>query len=195
MPPRDAHDLLGSAIIPRPIAWVSSVDAAGQINLAPFSFFSGVTWNPPTLSFSVINRSDGSKKDTILNIEETGNFVVNMVAEEMGPLMVETSTTLPRGVDEAQEAGITLTDSKVVTAPRIKDAPIAFECELDRIIQVGTGPNSANLVLGLIKLMHVNEEILEPEKRVNWERARLLGRLSGTKFCNIRDAYDIIPKQ
>jgi flavin reductase (DIM6/NTAB) family NADH-FMN oxidoreductase RutF len=195
MLPQDAHDLLGSAIIPRPIAWVSSVNTAGQVNLAPFSFFSGVTWNPPTLSFSVINRSDGSRKDTVLNIEETGNFVVNTVAEEMGTLTVETSSTLPRGIDEAREARITLTESTVIAAPRVKDAPIAFECELDRIIQAGTGPNGANLVLGRIKLMHVNEDILEPEMKVNWEKARLLGRLSGTKFCKIRTVIEIIPRK
>lgn len=193
MPPRDAHDLLSSAIIPRPIAWVCSLGADGKINLAPFSFFSGVTWNPPTLSFSVVNRQDGSCKDTILNIAETGNFVVNMVAEEMGALMVETSVTMPRGIDEAKEAGVALIPSTAVNAPRVKDAPIAFECELDRIIQVGSGPHGANLVLGRIKVMHVNKEILESEKCIDWQRARILGRLSGTKFCNIRDVIDINP--
>ncbi len=194
MPARDAHDLLSSAVIPRPIAWVSSVSAEGQVNLAPFSFFSGVTWSPPMLSFSVVNRDDGSRKDTIVNIDETGNFVVNMVSEEMGPLMVETSVTMPREVDEAQEAGVELIDSTVVAAPQVKDAPIAFECELDRIIQVGSGTYGANLVLGSIKVMHVNEDILESEKCIDWERARLLGRLSGTKFCKIRSVLDISPK-
>ena len=193
IPPRDAHDLLSSAIIPRPIAWVCSVSAEGQVNLAPFSFFSGVTWSPPILSFSVVNRMDGSRKDTILNIEQTGNFTVNMVAEEMGPLMVETSAAMPRGVNEAQEAGVSLTGSTLVTAPRVKDAPIAFECELDRIIQVGGGPNGANLVLGCIKLMHVNKEILDSQKCIDSRRACLLGRLSGNKFCNIREVFDIIP--
>jgi flavin reductase (DIM6/NTAB) family NADH-FMN oxidoreductase RutF len=195
MAPRDAHDLLSSAIIPRPIAWVCSVDADGKFNLAPFSFFSGVTWCPPTLSFSVVNRMDSNRKDTILNIEQTRNFTVNMVSEEMGPLMIETSVTMPRGVDEAKEAGVVLIDSTLVAAPRVKDAPVSFECELDRIIQVGSGPHGANLVLGRIKLMHVNQEILESEKCIDWQRARILGRLSGNKFCNIRDAYDIIPKE
>ena len=195
IPPRDAHNLLGSAVIPRPIAWVSSISADGKVNLAPFSFFSGVTWSPPTISFSVVNRKDGSRKDTILNIEETGNFVVNMVSEEMGPLMVETSVTLPRGIDEAREAGVELTDSTLVAAPRVKDAPIAFECELDRIIQVGADAYGANLVLGSIKVMHVNEDILESETCIDRERAHLLGRLSGTKFCKIHSVIDIRPKR
>jgi flavin reductase (DIM6/NTAB) family NADH-FMN oxidoreductase RutF len=191
---RDAHDLLSSAIIPRPIAWVCSVNAAGQVNLAPYSFFSGVTWCPPALSVSVVNRQDGSRKDTILNIEETGSFVVNLVSEAMGQTMVETAVTMPRGVDEAQEAGVELTPSTMVAAPRVADAPVAFECQLDRIIPVGTGPHGANLVLGRIQLMHVTEEILESEKSIDWARARLLGRLSGTKFCRIRSAFEMSPK-
>jgi flavin reductase (DIM6/NTAB) family NADH-FMN oxidoreductase RutF len=194
MQPRDVHDLLSSAVIPRPIAWVSSISTQGQVNLAPFSFFTGVTWSPPTLCISIVNRQDGSRKDTILNIEETGNFVVNMVSEKMGPLMVQTSATVPRALSEAQEAGISLTPSTLVTSPRVADAPIAFECVLEKIIRVGTGPHGANLVLGRIKLMHVNQEILESDKSIDWAQARLLGRLSGTKFCKIRSVFDLSPK-
>ena len=128
--PREAHDLLTSAIIPRPIAWVSSVSRQGIINLAPFSFFSGVTWHPPTLSISVVNREDGSRKDTVLNIEETGCFVVNMVSEAMGPRMVATAVKVPRDVDEALMAGVALTPSAKVDAPRVRDARIAFECRM-----------------------------------------------------------------
>ncbi len=193
--PRDAHDLLTSAVIPRPIAWVSSVSHEGQVNLAPFSFFSGVTWYPPTLCVSVVNRKDGSRKDTILNIEETGQFVVNMVSEEMGALMVATSATLPRDVDEARKAGIELVSSTKVKAPRVKDVRVAFECEKDRVVVVGSGPHSANLILGRILTMHVDEEILEPDMRIDSLRARLLGRLSGTKYCNIRSVIEIVPPQ
>jgi len=191
--PRDAHDLLTSAVIPRPIAWVSSVSQQGQINLAPFSFFSGVTWHPPTLCVSVVNRKDGSRKDTILNIEETGQFVVNMVSEEMGQLMVATSATVARDVDEARTAGIALVPSTKVDAPRVKEARIAFECVKDRVIVVGSGPHSANLILGRIRIMHVDEEILEPDMRIDSARARLLGRLSGTKFCDLRSVIEIAP--
>ena len=93
--PRDAHDVLVSALIPRPIAWVSSISGQGQVNLAPFSFFCGVTWSPATLGFSVVNRSDGSRKDTIVNIEETGQFVVNMVSHDLAGRMVRTASSLP----------------------------------------------------------------------------------------------------
>ena len=194
MPGRDAHDLLSSAVIPRPIAWVCSVSAADQVNLAPYSFFSGVTWCPPTLSISVVNRQDGSRKDTVLNIEETQNFVVNLVSEAMGQAMVETAVTMPRDVNEARAAGVALVPSSLVGAPRVAEAPIAFECQLDRIIKVGSGPHGANLVLGRIQLMHVNKDILQSPKCIDWARARLLGRLSGTKFCHIRSAFDIVPQ-
>jgi len=191
--PRDAHDLLTSAVIPRPIAWVSSVSREDRINLAPFSFFSGVTWHPPTLCFSVVNRQDGSRKDTILNIEDTGHFVVNMVSEEMGEPMVATSATVPRDVDEAQTAGIVLVPSTKAGAPRVKDARIAFECEKDRIIIVGSGPQSANLILGRILTMHVDKKILTSEMTIDGSRARLLGRLSGTKFCDLSSVIEIAP--
>lgn len=191
--PRDAHDLLTSAVIPRPIAWVSSVSREGQVNLAPFSFFSGVTWHPPTLCFSVVNRRDGSRKDTILNIEDTGHFVVNMVSQEMGALMVATSATVPREVDEARIAGIELIPSTKVDVPRVKEARIAFECEKDRIIVVGSGPQSANLILGRILMMHVEKAILTPEMTIDGSRARLLGRLSGTKYCDLGSVIEISP--
>ena len=193
MAPRAAHDLLTGAILPRPIAWVSSIDAAGRVNLAPFSFFSGVAWDPPTVSVSVVNRDDGSRKDTVLNIEDTGQFVVNMVNEEMGALMVRTAATLPRGVDEAAEAGVVLVPSTVVPVPRVKDARIAFECELDRIVAVESGAGGANLVLGRIRLLHVSDAILDARANVDAGKARLLGRLGGKLFCTLQSAIEIDP--
>src|SRR4030042_3238043 len=167
LPAREAHDLLTSALIPRPIAWVSSVSAQGQINLAPFSFFTGITWCPATLGFSVVNRPDGSRKDTICNIEETRNFVVNMVSQNLASRMVETSATLPHRVNEAKKAGIPLIQSKVVAAPRVKEARVAFECALDRIVTVGNGAYAGNLVLGTILLVHIKDELLEAGKTVD----------------------------
>src|SRR4030043_1621303 len=128
LPAREAHDLLTSALIPRPIAWVSSVSAQGHINLAPFSFFTGITWCPATLGFSVVNRPDWGRQDTIRNIEETKSFVVNMVSQDLASRMVETSATLPHGINEAQKAGVPLVQSKIVVAPRVKEARVAFEC-------------------------------------------------------------------
>ena len=192
LPARDAHDLLASAIIPRPIAWVSSVSSQGHLNLAPFSFFTGITWCPPTLGFSVVNRQDGSRKDTIRNIEETKNFVVNMVSQDLASRMVETSATLPHGINEAQKAGVPLVQSKIVVAPRVKEARVAFECALDRIVTVGNGAYAGNLVLGSILLVHIKDEILEAGKIVDLIKFDVIGRLSGgTRYCGVGSVFEI----
>ncbi len=191
MPARDAHDMLVSALIPRPIAWVSSTNRQGQVNLAPFSFFCGITWSPPTLGFSVVNRSDGSRKDTIVNIEETGQFVVNMVSHDLAGLMVKTASTLPRGVSEADEAGVALAASVKVSVPRVKDARVAFECALDRIVAVGQGANAGNLVLGTILLMHVLDGIVEEGKGIDPVRFDAIGRLGAAHFCRTGGIFEL----
>ncbi|HEX9156615.1 MAG TPA: flavin reductase family protein [Syntrophales bacterium] len=188
---RDAHDLLTSALIPRPIAWVSSISAQGHVNLAPFSFFSGITWRPATLGFSVVNRADGSRKDTILNIEETKNFVVNMVSQDLVARMVKTASTVPRGINEADAAEVPLISSKRVAAPRVKEARVTFECALDRIVTVGQGAHAGNLVLGTILLVHVEDELLEAGKDVDPIRFDAIGRLSGTRFCRTQSVFEI----
>jgi flavin reductase (DIM6/NTAB) family NADH-FMN oxidoreductase RutF len=188
---REAHDLLSSAIIPRPIAWVCTSSAKGTINLAPFSFFTGVTWNPPTLCFSVVNRPDGSRKDTIRNIEETKAFTVNIVSEELTERMVATSRTLPPETDEAAEAGIALEPSSTVSAQRVRDSKISFECLLDKIVTVGSGPNAGNLVIGSIKRMRVNDSVLGPGPVVDWSKLRPVGRLSGSAFCRVQSSFEI----
>jgi flavin reductase (DIM6/NTAB) family NADH-FMN oxidoreductase RutF len=192
LPARDAHDLLASAIIPRPIAWVSSVSAQGHINLAPFSFFTGITWCPATLGFSVVNRADGSRKDTIRNIEETNNFVVNMVSRDSASRMVKTSATFPYGINEAQQAGVPLISSTIVAAPRVKESRVAFECTLDRIVTVGQGAHAGNLVLGAIVLVHIKDEILEAGETVDLIKFDVIGRLSGgTRYCEVGSVFEI----
>jgi flavin reductase (DIM6/NTAB) family NADH-FMN oxidoreductase RutF len=189
---RAAHDLLASAIIPRPIAWICSINAGGQINLAPFSFFSGVTWRPATVCVSIVNRPDGTRKDTIRNIEETGSFVVNMVSQDLAMRMVETAATLPHGVNEALEAKVPLVPSTKVKAPRVRESRVAFECVLDRIVTVGQGACAGNLVLGSILLVHVRDDILEDGKTIDPARFDVIGRLSGgTRYCTMQSAFEM----
>ena len=191
LPARDAHDLMTSALIPRPIAWVSSVSAQGHINLAPFSFFSGITWCPGTLCVSVVNRPDGSRKDTVRNIGETKSFVVNMVSQDLVSRMVETSATLPHGISEAEKAGVPLVQSKVVAAPRVKEARVAFECALDRIVTVGNGAYAGNIVIGTILLVYIKDELLEAGNTVNPTKFDVIGRLSGTRYCRTGSVFEI----
>jgi flavin reductase (DIM6/NTAB) family NADH-FMN oxidoreductase RutF len=188
--PRHAHDLLTSAIIPRPIAWVSSINKVGQTNLAPFSFFSGVSWSPPILAFSVVNRADGSMKDTARNIQEVPEFVVHMVSTDLLSTMEYSAKPIPYGTDESSIMGIHWLPSKTVGPRRIQEAKIAFECSLERVVTVSEGPNAGNLILGRIHLVHVRDDVLKNEREVDWLGLDALGRLSGNRYCSVRSVIE-----
>lgn len=182
---RHAHDLLTSSIIPRPIAWVSSVSGGGDTNLAPFSFFTGVQWNPPVLAFSVVNRADGTQKDTVANIERTREFVINLVSVELLEPMELSARPIPCGEDERVVKGIRLIPSTTVKPCRIQEAKVSFECVLDRIVRVDEGANAGNLILGRVQLMHVQEDLVLGGREVDWRGLNALGRLSGNRYCTI----------
>jgi flavin reductase (DIM6/NTAB) family NADH-FMN oxidoreductase RutF len=183
--PRHAHDLLTGSIIPRPIAWVSTINGKGETNLAPFSFFTGVSWRPPVLAFSVVNRDDGTKKDTLRNIEETREFVVNIVSTGLLRAMESSAKPIPYGEDRSYIQGITLIPSKTVKPFRIREAKIQFECTLDRIVTVGEGACAGNLILGRILLFHADEGIAADGRNVDWRSLDALGRLSGNRYCPV----------
>src|SRR5213082_3366528 len=136
------YKLLISSVVPRPIAWVSSVDAAGVRNLAPFSYFMAITDDPPTIAFSSSFRGAGTdgKKDTLRNVEATREFVVNVVDDALAEPMNLTSGDYPPEVDEFAVTGLTAAASAKVKPPRVADAPISMECRLVRIIPVGNAP-------------------------------------------------------
>ena len=187
---RHAHDLLTSAMIPRPIAWVSSINKAGQINLAPFSFFTGVSWSPPILAFSVVNRADGTLKDTVRNICEVPEFVVHIVSVDLLSTMEYSAKTLPYGTDETSITNIHWLKSKIIKPHRIQEAKIAFECTLERLVTVTEGPNAGNLILGRIQLLHARDDILKNEREVDWRGLDVLGRLSGNRYCSVRSVIE-----
>ncbi|NLV58764.1 MAG: flavin reductase family protein [Clostridiales bacterium] len=182
---RHAHDLLTSSIIPRPIAWVSSLSSGGETNLAPFSFFTGVQWNPPVLAFSVVNRADGTLKDTVVNIEQTREFVINLVSVELLEPMEMSARPIPHGEDERVVKGIHLIPSKTIKPRLIQEAKISFECVLERIVRVDEGANAGNLVLGRVQLMHVQDDLVIGGREVDWRGPNALGRLSGNRYCTI----------
>ncbi len=185
--PRHAHDLLTSAIIPRPIAWVSSLGAAGGVNLAPFSFFTGVSYSPPVIAFSVMNRTDGTEKDTLINVRDTGEFVVHIVPAELLHSMEQSAGAIPYGADEQVIRGVRLVPSKTVKPPRIEEARVAFECALERVVCVGEGPCAGNLVMGLVRLAHIEDGLLTNGRDIDYRALDALGRLSGNRYCVIRD--------
>src|SRR5215468_5028255 len=142
MPQQSVYKLLIGCVVPRPIAWVSTVSAEGVPNLAPFSFFMGVCNDPPTIAFSS-GRREGAKKDTVANIEHTGDFVVNVVDDPLAEHMNLTSGEYAPEVDEFALTGLTAAPGVKVRAPRLVEAPISLECRVDRIIPVGRGPNNS----------------------------------------------------
>lgn len=189
--PREAYQWMGSTITPRPIAWVSTISPEGKTNLAPFSFFQGVCANPPTLMFVPVNNRDGAKKDTVRNIEAVPEFVVNLVPHGLGDAMNQTAALLPYGESEFEAYHITGAPSEKVRPPRVAEAPVAMECTLDRIVLVGEGPLAANVVFGRIQTVHISDEVLDSEGRIDAGKLDLIGRLGGNDYVTTRDRFTL----
>jgi flavin reductase (DIM6/NTAB) family NADH-FMN oxidoreductase RutF len=187
--PREVYGWMTSVIAPRPIAWVSTISAEGRTNLAPFSFFQGVTSNPPTLMFVPVNNRDGEPKDTVRNIQQVPEFVVNVVPYALAAPMNATSATLPYGESEFAKFDIATTPSTKVRPPRVAAAPVAFECTLHQIVNIGEGPLAAHVVFGRIHLVHVSDEVLGPDGRADPAKLDLIGRLSGDLYCRTTERF------
>lgn len=189
--PRDAYNWMISTILPRPIAWVSTISVEGKTNLAPFSFFQGVTSNPPTLMFVPVNMRDGTKKDTVRNIEQVPEFVVNLVNYPLAEQMNRTSALLPYGESEFEAFGIVPAVSDRVRPPRVAEAPVAFECSLERIVQIGEGPLAANVVFGRIHVAHIADAVLGPDGKPDPAKLDLVGRMGGEMFARTTDTFSL----
>jgi len=195
MPATAVYKLLIGCIVPRPIAWVSTVGADGVHNLAPFSFFMGVCSEPPTLAFSVGPRATAGSgaagvKDTVRNLEATGEFVVNVVDDALAEQMNLTSGEYPPEVDEFLLAGLTAAPCVKVRAPRVLEAPISLECRVAQVLRVGRGPHS--LVLGEILYFHLRNDLYDPRTgRVNIRRLKPVGRLAGEMYTHVHDLFDM----
>ncbi len=173
------YHFLVSAIVPRPIAWVATRGRDGSTNLAPFSYFQGVCSDPPTLSVSIARKKRcGEPKDTLRNIEETGEFVVHVVDGTLLEPMVASAEELPAGESEIDRLGLAASPGERVAAPVLADAPLAFECRAVQRVPVGR----CELVIGEILLVHAREDLLDSRGNVDPERLRPLGRLGGRLF-------------
>jgi flavin reductase (DIM6/NTAB) family NADH-FMN oxidoreductase RutF len=189
--PRDAYQWMISMILPRPIAWVSTISAEGKTNLAPFSFFQGVCANPPTLMFVPVNNRQGLKKDTVRNIEAVPEFVVNLVPHRLAEQMNATSALLPYGESEFEKFGIAPAPSDLVRPPRVAAAPVAFECRLHQIVNIGEGPLAAHVIFGRILAAHVADAVLGTDGRPDVSKLDLIGRLGGEAYTTTRDTFSI----
>lgn len=186
---RDAYRWMISTIVPRPIAWVSTISPDGATNLAPFSFFQGVCANPPTLMFVPVNNRQGDPKDTIRNIEAVPEFSVNLVSHKLGQHMSNTAALLPYGESEFATFGIEPAGSEKIRPPRVAAAPVAYECILDRIVHIGEGPLAANVVFGRILALHMRDELLGDDGLPDTRKLDLIGRMGGDDYTTTRDTF------
>jgi flavin reductase (DIM6/NTAB) family NADH-FMN oxidoreductase RutF len=187
----DVYHLLVGIVTPRPIAWVTSVNAAGVVNLAPFSFFNAFGANPPVVVFSPTLRRDGSKKDTLRNIETNGEFVLNTAVESLAEQINLSSKEVPPEESEVELAGLHTLPSVKVKPPRLAEAPVNMECVVRQIVPVGNGPISANLVIGEIVMMHVEDSLLDVNGRVDPRKLRTIARLGGDYYCRTSDLFEM----
>jgi flavin reductase (DIM6/NTAB) family NADH-FMN oxidoreductase RutF len=190
-PVLDVYRTLVSVVTPRPIAWVTTVDAAGRANLAPFSFFNAFGANPPVVVFSPTNRRDGTKKDTLLNVEATGEFVLNAATEALAEQVNLSSKELPPGESEVELTGLSVLPSLKVRPPRLAESPVNLECRVVQIVPVGGGPIAANLVIGEVLAFHISEEVLDAAGRVDPRRLRTIARLGGDSYCRSTDLFEM----
>ncbi|QYY34892.1 flavin reductase family protein [Ruficoccus sp. ZRK36] len=185
-----AYPILASLVTPRPIALVTTIDAEGRVNAAPFSFFNLLGAQPPICAFAPGDRPEGIPKDTALNIRATGQFVVNLVDEPLAEAMNLTAAALPFGQSELEHAGLTPAASTAIRAPRIAEAPAALECEEWGTLRIGKN----RVVVGLIKRVHVRDEIYDAEaKRINSDKLSTIGRMASPHwYCRTGDRFEMI---
>ncbi len=186
--PAELQNYLQYAIAPRPICFASTVDKAGNVNLSPYSFFNLFSSNPPICVFSPARRvRDNTTKHTLENILEVPECVINIVNYDMVQQTSLASTEYPKGVNEFVKAGFTELKSELVRPPRVAEAPVQLECIVNQVIPLGDGPGAGNLVLAEVKLIHIQEEILDEQGKIDQAKIDLVARLGGDWYCRVQE--------
>lgn len=195
----DRYKLLIGTIVPRPIAFVSTVSPDGRPNLAPFSFFNGVGTNPMTVLFCPGNNPDGSEKDTLRNAKPTGEggtgqFVVNVAVEAYIRGVAAAAEPLPPGKSEFDLVGLTPAPSVTVGPPRVAESPVAFECETTQVIRTNAGePGGGNIVIGRVTHVFVRDDLIDERHRTDQEKLGAVGRIGGLRYCTMREQFELPP--
>lgn len=187
---RDIHELLVSAIIPRPIAFVSTIGEDGVFNLAAFSYFAPLCNIPAIIGLGISRVRDGRKKDTLKNIEFSKDFVVNVVTENLAEAMNQASAEYPSNIDEFKEVGLTPSKADLVKSPLVAESPINMECKLVQIIEFGESPTGSHLVIGEVVLVHMKEELWVGD-HVDLNKFRTIGRLGEDYYCRVMDIFEM----
>jgi flavin reductase (DIM6/NTAB) family NADH-FMN oxidoreductase RutF len=192
---KDAYKLMVGSILPRPIAFVTTMDSEGNVNAAPFSFFTAICADPMLICFSPMRRgTDGSKKDTLANIEATKEFVINIVSEDITEKMNICAADYPAGTDELAVSGLEKAKSAAVKPPRIKESKVHLECILYQALHFGEHPGSGSLVIGKVEHVHVAEDLYE-NGRINSEKLKPVGRMAGHIYTRpMTDVFELIRK-
>jgi len=186
--PVEIQNYLQYAIAPRPICFASTMDKSGNINLSPFSFFNLFSINPPVCIFSPSRRiRDNSTKHTLQNLYEVPQCVINIVNYNMVQQTSLASTEYAKGVNEFLKAGFTELKSKLVTPPRVAEAPVQLECFIKQIIPLGKDAGSGNIVLAEVKMFHINEGILDENGKIDQAKIDLVARLGGDWYCRVTE--------
>lgn len=194
--PREIYAYLTDAVAPRPICFASTVDAAGNVNLSPFSFFNVVSGDPPLLAFSpLLSGRDGSAKDTLNNVLAVPEVVINIVNHAIVEQMSLTSTAYPTEVNEFEKAALTQVQSEVVRPPRVGEAPVAFECTVEQVLPLGKGAMGGNLIIARVVRLHIREEYLDAAGGLDPRKLDLVGRMGGNDYIRaIPESLFEIPK-
>jgi flavin reductase (DIM6/NTAB) family NADH-FMN oxidoreductase RutF len=187
--PANIYKLLVGVVVPRPIAFVSTISPEGIANLAPFSFFTVASANPPVLCFTASYREP--RKDTLVNIRQTREFVVNIVSEDIAARMNVTAGEYPYGVDEFEMSGLTAAPSDLVRAPRVKESRVNMECKLLQTIEVSNLPMGGTLILGEVVRFHIDDAIVE-DFRIDPDKLSAVGRMAGNTYTRTGDRFDLI---
>lgn len=184
--PAQLQNYLQYAVAPRPICFATTIDQAGNVNLSPFSFFNLFSTNPPVCVFSPARRvRDNTTKHTLENILEVKECVINIVNYPMVQQTSLASTDYAKGVNEFEKAGFTMLPSELVKPPRVAEAPVQMECIVTEVIHLGENPGAGNLILAEIKLIHIKEEILDEEGKIDQAKIDLVARLGGDWYCRV----------
>jgi flavin reductase (DIM6/NTAB) family NADH-FMN oxidoreductase RutF len=184
-----------AVVVPRPIGWISTVNKAGAVNLAPFSFFNAVSSDPPMVFYGAngSHGADGGEKDSLSNVRETGEFVCNLVTWELRHQMNDTSTPAPRGVDEAHTVGIPTVPSRLVKPPRVAASPAHLECKLHQLVTLPADPRSGKsnvMVIGHVVAIHIDDNLVA-NGRFDTARAQPVARLGYLDFAVVTEAFAI----
>jgi flavin reductase (DIM6/NTAB) family NADH-FMN oxidoreductase RutF len=186
----DSHSFLAETLSPRIVALISTVGSDGVLNVAPFASTGIVCYKPAILFVGVSSKKGGEKKDTLCNMEYNGDFVLNVVDEDMAESMNMTAVEYPKEVDEFEVSGLTALPSERVKSPRVKESPISFECKVMQIIQFGENPHIRHVVFGQAIKAHVKEGLFV-DGRIDQSKKKAIAHFGGDTYCRTTDIFEL----